>query len=341
MDTAPQPLQPEQKQETSRAVVPIILFCVLLVGAWLTTRDIWAALRISLILTFTIQVLVWLVPWVARHALPITFGIMLTAGALWAKEHPRELCSGIPQVCGLEWQETKADIRADVCRKVPRLCDAGEPQAGRAKQVWVERAIAPEDTPVHHQFEQAPAIEAVNAQALARPSSSGQSFSRGMGSGSNLEGLRAGLNNDIYQRPSSAPETYEGAYGRQDADLAPPRVAAGAGSLCSPDDSDFQGYRSGNVAHCKRDVSKGMKRRIKADAGISPDQYGDYEIDHIIPLGLGGDNSPQNLQPLPHALAREKSRLEQELFNKVSSGEMSQAEAVEHIRAWRSSNQAP
>lgn len=117
------------------------------------------------------------------------------------------------------------------------------------------------------------------------------------------------------------------------ATLSPP-----SGSLCSPSDSDFDGYRyREQVAHCKRDVSTKLKQRIKARHGIAPEDYGNYEVDHFIPLGLGGDNSIDNLWPLPHHLAREKSQLEQQLHNQLQSGSITQAEAIRIIRRWRPS----
>lgn len=121
------------------------------------------------------------------------------------------------------------------------------------------------------------------------------------------------------------------------------RVAAGyglahappSGSLCSPADSDFDGYRyPEQIPHCKRDVSTSQKRGVKARYGISPESYDLYEVDHFIPLGLGGDNSSDNLWPLPHSLAREKAQLEQRLNELLQAGSITQREAIRTIRAW-------
>jgi 5-methylcytosine-specific restriction endonuclease McrA len=106
------------------------------------------------------------------------------------------------------------------------------------------------------------------------------------------------------------------------------------GALCVPADPDFDGYRYGEqIAHCRRHVSSSTKRRVAANYGIS-DRTG-YEIDHIIPLAIGGDNSMDNLQPLLHATARQKARLEFQLFESLSAGAITQEEAVQRILDWR------
>ncbi len=53
----------------------------------------------------------------------------------------------------------------------------------------------------------------------------------------------------------------------------------------------------GKYVRHTRDVSTSLKREIKANYQLDPDQYSNYSIDHFIPLSLGGTNEVQNLWP--------------------------------------------
>ena len=46
-----------------------------------------------------------------------------------------------------------------------------------------------------------------------------------------------------------------------------------------------------------RDVPAEMKRQVYREYGITSHCPGDYEVDHLIPLELGGSNSIKNLWP--------------------------------------------
>ncbi len=105
------------------------------------------------------------------------------------------------------------------------------------------------------------------------------------------------------------------------------RLRASARQGCTP------GWAS---AH--RDVSSALKRRVYLSYGIGRHRSGEYEIDHLIPLELGGSNSPRNLWPERYAGGRgahAKDRLEDRLHADVCAGRISLAVAQAKIaRRW-------
>lgn len=108
------------------------------------------------------------------------------------------------------------------------------------------------------------------------------------------------------------------------------------GDLCDRDDTDFDGWRyPERIAHCRRDVSSAKKVAIAASYGIYGEARRNYEIDHFIPLNIGGSNEERNLWPLFAPYARQKSQYEYWLMERVASGEMRQIEAIERIKDWR------
>lgn len=107
------------------------------------------------------------------------------------------------------------------------------------------------------------------------------------------------------------------------------------GDLCDTADRDFDGFRyQEKIPHCKRNVTVETKRAVAHDFGIF-DGYEKYEIDHYIPLSIGGSNEPANLWPLPVPVARAKSDLEGKIHQQVIAGELSQDQAIERVRSWK------
>jgi hypothetical protein len=84
-----------------------------------------------------------------------------------------------------------------------------------------------------------------------------------------------------------------------------------------------------------RNVSEATKRRVEIEYGLPPRSYGrTREIDHIVPLEVGGSNSIANLFPEPGSGAANyhaKDRLENELHDRVCSGTMSLRTAQKRI----------
>jgi hypothetical protein len=65
-------------------------------------------------------------------------------------------------------------------------------------------------------------------------------------------------------------------------------------------------------------------KRQKLDAaGLTWAEGKDYELDHIIPLCLGGSNAPDNLQLQPWFNARKKDYIERETCQSYCAGRIS------------------
>lgn len=104
------------------------------------------------------------------------------------------------------------------------------------------------------------------------------------------------------------------------------------GSLCTPEHPDFERYRyEERIAYCGRNVSSATKASIYRRYGVSRRCKSQYTIDHFIPLSLGGTNDVNNLWPEPKSVKNLRHDLEYELFQRLSAGKISQAEAVRTI----------
>jgi len=107
------------------------------------------------------------------------------------------------------------------------------------------------------------------------------------------------------------------------------------GDLCDSEDKDFDGFRySAHIPHCKRNVDRDTKREVAHSFGIY-DNYHRFEIDHYIPLSIGGSNGLDNLWPLPVRVARAKSQLEGEIHQQVVKGELNQDQAIQKVKSWK------
>lgn len=84
-----------------------------------------------------------------------------------------------------------------------------------------------------------------------------------------------------------------------------------------------------------RSVSTSLRKKVFAEYGISyPQPYGSYEVDHLIPLALGGDNSIANLFPEaqdPYPGFKEKDVVENYLHEEVCKGNIALSVAQEQI----------
>lgn len=81
-------------------------------------------------------------------------------------------------------------------------------------------------------------------------------------------------------------------------------------------------------------MSAKTKRRVFLRYGIRRHERGQYEVDHLIPLELGGSNSVKNLFPeaaRPKPGFHQKDRLENRLHKEVCDGTMTLHDASHQI----------
>jgi hypothetical protein len=83
-----------------------------------------------------------------------------------------------------------------------------------------------------------------------------------------------------------------------------------------------------------RDVPVQEKDQVYAEYGVSSHRPGEYEVDHLVSLEIGGSNDIANLWPeaaSPKPGYHEKDRYENYLHAQVCSGAMPLAEAQQRI----------
>ena len=95
-----------------------------------------------------------------------------------------------------------------------------------------------------------------------------------------------------------------------------------------PDPGRFRGEIAGSRV---RNVLREQYVQVYASYGIPyPEPSGTYELDHLVPLELGGDNSNRNLWPeaaAPVPGFHQKDMLENYLHDAVCGGRMALADA--------------
>ena len=83
-----------------------------------------------------------------------------------------------------------------------------------------------------------------------------------------------------------------------------------------------------------RNVSVATKKEIYAEYGIASHTTGEYEVDHFIPLEIGGSNDPSNLFPeaaAPKPGFHEKDEVENYLHEQVCSSKLRLQDAQAEI----------
>jgi hypothetical protein len=121
--------------------------------------------------------------------------------------------------------------------------------------------------------------------------------------------------------------------------LPDPKLTPGATRAVTVQQISVPGY-----AHSVRDVSIDEKKAVYAEYHIRYPGPGKYEVDHLIPLEIGGSNSIRNLWPQAYFTqpwnAHVKDDLENKLHDLVCSGQVplataQQAIAVNWIAAYK------
>ncbi len=132
-----------------------------------------------------------------------------------------------------------------------------------------------------------------------------------------IGGIPSNGNSDITPDPSHA------------AHLPDLSLTSGDTLDVTKDDICVSGYSSK-----VRDVPQSVKDQVYAEYGITSHAPGDYEVDHLISLELGGSNSIKNLWPEPYfgdLNAHTKDKLENKLHSLVCSGQVDLATAQQEI----------
>jgi hypothetical protein len=130
----------------------------------------------------------------------------------------------------------------------------------------------------------------------------------------------------LYGRPS----TPSGPVGVGPAGLPNPALTPGdvlttnTRKICQP------GY-----TRAVRDVPQSLKNQVYRAYGITDRQPGEYEVDHLISLELGGSNSIQNLWPQSYVTAplnaHVKDALENKLHDLACKGQITMQQAQQAI----------
>jgi hypothetical protein len=96
------------------------------------------------------------------------------------------------------------------------------------------------------------------------------------------------------------------------------------GAVRTTDAADVCSHGTNRLRHMSRDRSDA----IMAEYGLPGGPHPAYEIDHLIPLSIGGSDDDQNLWPQPRRMvesewtAERKDELEMRLHNFVCSGQI-------------------
>jgi hypothetical protein len=111
-----------------------------------------------------------------------------------------------------------------------------------------------------------------------------------------------------------------------------PDTSISPGDICTINDVDFQEYRyEENIPYCRRNVSYEMKTLIYNKYHINVEERGQYTIDHLIPLSIGGSNSELNLWPEHKKVKNTRPNLEICVYDLLRKDLINQKTAISFI----------
>ncbi len=101
------------------------------------------------------------------------------------------------------------------------------------------------------------------------------------------------------------------------------------GVLCRATDPEFVERRyKEKVPYCRRYVPPPIVEAVFKEYRIESKRWGEFTIDHLIPLALGGSNSKKNLWPEPKEVKEKRYNLENTLYLKLKTGSLTHSQAV-------------
>ncbi len=111
-----------------------------------------------------------------------------------------------------------------------------------------------------------------------------------------------------------------------------PNPSITPGSKCESDKT----RHPERIPYCKRSVSSSEKWDVIEDynrlgANITRQNRNRFKIDHLIPLCIGGSNNLDNLWPQHESIYVQTDDVEHMTCSLVSSGDMTQKEAIELV----------
>ena len=114
-----------------------------------------------------------------------------------------------------------------------------------------------------------------------------------------------------------------------------PNPSLTPGVLCTTRDKDFVEFRyPEKTPYCKRNITAADKKLVSSWYGVSWEDHGLYQYDHLFSLCLGGSNDLRNLWPMLWDEARKKALLEADLCRRLEKGEVTQKDAVTEELSW-------
>jgi hypothetical protein len=122
------------------------------------------------------------------------------------------------------------------------------------------------------------------------------------------------------------------AFAEDPPDFPNPKFTPGATTELTSDTLCDPAFHTRSIRH----VSMALRKAVFAEYGIPYEEHAGYELDHFIPLCLGGSNDETNLWP-EHFVgawgAHTKDHLAVRLHAMVCRGEISLRDAQEQIRS--------